>query len=185
MYHSQDIISRMIKGNETYLTAKNNPGDISPEIRKDTTVNGQHPYAIVICCSDSRVVPEAIFSAGIGEIFTIRAAGNVINHTQLGSIQYAAGHLGCKVIMVLGHTHCGAVGASLQGGGHGYIKFLTDEIIANIGGEKDEYKASCINAQKGVEKIKAALADDKESLTDTTDVIAAIYDIESGKVELL
>ena len=185
MIHNQDILEKLKKGNEAYLAAATNPGDVSSAIRKDTTVNGQHPYAIVICCSDSRVVPEAVFSVGIGEIFTIRVAGNVINNTQLGSIQYAAGHLGCKVIIVLGHTHCGAVGASLQGGGHGYVKFLTDEIIANIGGEKDEYKASCINAQKGVEKIKAALAEDKESLTDTTDVLPAIYDIETGKVEFL
>ena len=185
MIHNPDILEKLKKGNETYLSAVANPGDVSPAIRKDTTVNGQHPYAIVVCCSDSRVVPEAVFSTGIGEIFTIRVAGNVINNTQLGSIQYAAGHLGCKVIIVLGHTHCGAVGASLQGGGHGYVKFLTDEIIANIGGEKDEYKASCINAQKGVEKIKTALAEDKESLTETTDVLGAIYDIESGKVEFL
>ena len=185
MYHNQDIIERLKKGNETYLSAAANPGDVSPAIRKDTTVNGQHPYAIVVCCSDSRVVPEAIFSAGIGEIFVIRAAGNVINNTQLGSIQYAAGHLGCKVIIVLGHTHCGAVGASLQGGGHGFVKFLTDDIIAAIGGEKDEYKASCLNAKAGVEKIKSALADDPESLTPTTDVIAAIYDIEDGHVDWL
>ena len=185
MIHNQDILDRLKKGNAAYLAASSNPGDVSPAIRKDTTVNGQHPYAIVVCCSDSRVVPEAIFSAGIGEIFTIRVAGNVINNTQLGSIQYAAGHLGCKVIIVLGHTHCGAVGASLQGGGHGFVKFLTDEIIANIGGEKDEYKASCINAQKGAEKIMAALKDDAESLTPATDVIAAVYDIEDGHVDWL
>lgn len=185
MVHNQDILEKLKKGNEAYVAAASNPGDISAAVRKDTTVNGQHPYAIVVCCSDSRVIPEAIFSAGIGEIFTIRVAGNVITETQLGSVQYAAGHLGSKVILVLGHTHCGAVGASLQGGGHGYVKFLTDEIIAAIGGEKDEYKASCINAQKGAEKIKAALADDSESLTPETDVLAAIYDIESGKVEFL
>lgn len=185
MAHNQEIIEKLKKGNATYIAAATNPGDVSAAVRKDTTVNGQHPYAIVVCCSDSRVVPEAIFSAGIGELFVIRAAGNVVNNTQLGSIQYAAGHLGCKVIIVLGHTHCGAVGASLQGGGHGFVKFLTDEIIANIAGETDEYKASCINAQKGVEKIKAALADDHESLTPATDVLPAIYDIESGEVKFL
>ena len=77
------------------------------------------------------------------------------------------------------------MGATLQGGGHGFVKFLTDEIMENIGAEKEEYKASCINAQKGAEKIRTALADDHEALTPTTDVVAAIYDIESGKVELL
>ena len=185
MFHNQELIDRMLKGNEAFLAARSNPGDVSPEKRLDTKVNGQHPYAVVVCCSDSRVIPEAAFSAGIGEIFTIRAAGNVINNTQLGSIQYAAGHLGCKVIMVMGHTNCGAVGATLEGGGHGFVKFLTDEIAENIGGEKDAYKASCLNAQKGVERIKAALADDREALSDTTDVVAAMYDIETGKVSIL
>ena len=185
MVHNQDILEKLKKGNATYVAAATNPGDVSAAVRKDTTVNGQHPYAVVVCCSDSRVVPEAIFSAGIGELFVIRAAGNVINNTQLGSIQYAAGHLGCKVILILGHTNCGAVGASLEGGAHGYVKFLTDEIIENIAGEKDAYKASCINAQKGAEKVKSALADDHEALTPTTDVLAAIYDIESGEVKFL
>ena len=185
MSHNPELIEKLKKGNAAYLTAASNPGDVSAAVRKDTTVNGQHPYAVVVCCSDSRVVPEAIFSAGIGELFVIRAAGNIINNTQLGSIQYAAGHLGCKVILVLGHTNCGAVDASLHGGGHGFVKFLTDEIIENIAGETDPYKASCINAQKGVEKIKTALADDHEALTPTTDVLAAIYDIESGEVKFL
>lgn len=185
MIHNQDILDKLKKGNETYVAAASNPGDVSDAIRKDTTVNGQHPYAIVVCCSDSRVIPEAIFSTGIGEIFTIRVAGNVITDTQLGSVQYAAGHLGSKVIIVLGHTHCGAVGATVQGGGHGYVKFLTDEILAAIGDEKDEYKASCLNAQKGAEIIRTKLADDAESLTPTTDVLAAMYDIETGKVEFL
>ena len=183
--HNQDILERLKKGNADYMGAKANPGDVSLEKRKDTTDNGQHPYAIVVCCSDSRVIPEAIFSAGIGEIFTIRVAGNVITDTQLGSIQYAAGHLGSKVILVLGHTNCGAVGASLQGGGHGYVKFLTDEIIAAIGQEKDGYKASCLNAQAGAEKIRKALADDPEAMTPETDVIAAIYDISDGHVDWL
>ena len=185
MIHNQDILARLKKGNETYMSAASNPGDVSAAVRKDTTVNGQHPDTIVICCSDSRVIPEAVFSAGIGEIFTIRVAGNVITDTQLGSIQYAAGHLGSKMIIVMGHTHCGAVGASVQGGGHGYVKFLTDEILAAIGGEKDEYKACALNVAKGVETIKTKLADDHEALTPTTDVIGAIYDIEDGHVEWL
>ena len=185
MIHNPNLVDRLKKGNDAYLSAATNPGDVSPEIRKDTAVNGQHPYAVVVCCSDSRVVPEAIFSTGIGEIFTIRAAGNVILDSQMGSIQYAAGHLGCKLVLVLGHTNCGAVGAALQGGGHGYIKFLTDETLSAIGGEKDAYQASCLNARKGVEKIKAALKDGPEPLPEDTDVVAAIYHIEDGRVEWL
>ena len=185
MAHQTENLAKLKKGNELYLSAKSNPGDVSPEVRKDTTVNGQHPAAIVVCCSDSRVVPEAIFSAGIGEIFVIRVAGNVMLGTQMASVQYAAGHLGSRTIIVLGHTHCGAVGATLEGGAHGFVKILTDEIKAAIGDEKDEYKACVKNVEAGVNAIKTKLADDHEALTPETDVLGAVYDIETGKVEWL
>ena len=73
-----------------------------------SAAEGQKPYAIVISCSDSRVIPEAIFSAGIGDLFVIRVVGNVLDNHQLGSIEYAAEHLGVKLIVMLGHTGCGA-----------------------------------------------------------------------------
>lgn len=185
MIKNQEIIDKLKAGNTKYLTAKSNDGDVSPEIRKDTKVNGQHPYAIVITCSDSRVIPESIFNAGIGEIFTIRVAGNVITETQLGSIEYAAGHLGSKVILVLGHTNCGAVGAATAGGGHGYVKYLTDEIKAAVGDEKDDYKACGLNVKNGVDKIVKALTGNDEINMDETDIIGAIYDIEDGHVDWL
>ena len=71
-----------------------------------------------------------------GRIFTIKVAGNVITDSVMGSIEYAAGHLGCKVIVVLGHTNCGTVGATIGGGAEGFMKFLTDEIKKAIGDEK-------------------------------------------------
>ena len=184
MIHNQDILDRLKKGNEQYLEALSNPGNISPAIREDTTVNGQHPYAVVVTCSDSRVIPEAAFSCGIGEIFTIRVAGNVMGQHELGSVEYAAGHLGSKVIIVLGHTNCGAVGATMEGGAHGFIKTLTDDIKAAIGDEKDYYKACCLNATHGAEVIKEKLAG-TEAIGPETDVLAAMYDIKTGKVEFL
>ena len=89
-----EALEKLKEGNQRYLAAKSNPGDISPEIRQYTCENGQSPYAIVVTCSDSRVIPEAVFSAGIGEVFTIRVAGNVMDKHQLGSVEYAAEHLG-------------------------------------------------------------------------------------------
>lgn len=185
MIHNQEILDRLKMGNSEYLTARTSGGDISPEKRDDTAEHGQHPYAIVITCSDSRVIPEAIFSAGIGELFVIRVAGNVIGSHQLGSIEYAAAHLGCKVILVLGHTNCGAVGAAIQGGGEGFIKSLTDEIIAAIGAEKEDYKACEKNVRRGVETIQKQLAGNPEALGPDTDVIGAIYDVKKGYVDWL
>lgn len=182
---NQDLFNKLKEGNDKYINAKTCDGDISVDIRKDTATNGQHPYAIVITCSDSRVIPESIFNVGIGEIFTIRVAGNVIGKTQLGSIEYAAGHLGCKMIVVLGHTHCGAVGAALAGGGEGHVKCLTDAILEAIGAEKDEYKACGLNVKKGIEVIEEGLSDSHEVDLSTVDVIGAIYDIESGQVEFM
>ena len=103
---SCDIKAHLIAGNRTYMQSG------MQKRRIETAENGQHPYIIVIACSDSRVIPEEIFSAGIGELLVIRVAGNVLDNHQLGSIEYAGAHLGCKLIFLLGHTDCGAVSAA-------------------------------------------------------------------------
>ena len=93
---ASEALEKLKAGNQRYLSATANPGDVSPKIRHKTCTEGQEPYAIVITCSDSRVIPESIFSAGIGELFVIRVAGNVMDKHQLGSVEYAADHLGCN-----------------------------------------------------------------------------------------
>ena len=179
------IIERMIAGNRRSLTAVQNPGEYSPALRLDTAENGQHPYAIVISCADSRVVPESIFSAGLGELFVIRIAGNVLDAHQLGSIEYAAAHLGCKLILVLGHTGCGAVGAALTGHGEGYIRYITDEIQRAIGQERDPAAACRLNVLHGVEMIRRAFHDHPEIPSAELEIRGAVYDIRSGAVEWL
>ena len=84
MAKNREVVDKLRFGNYKYLDASMNPGDVSPGIRKDTADNGQHPTAIVVTCSDSRVIPEAVFSCGIGRIFTIRVAGNVITDSVMG-----------------------------------------------------------------------------------------------------
>lgn len=111
---ADEAIEKLKSGNMRYLLMNSNSGNVSAALRKFTYEHGQHPHAIIVTCSDSRVIPETIFSASLGELFVIRVAGNVIDDHQLGSIEYAAGHLGSPVVVVLGHTHCGAVDASHQ-----------------------------------------------------------------------
>lgn len=178
-----EAMEKLQEGNRQYLTAMTNPGDISPQIRKDTCEHGQTPYAIVVTCSDSRVIPESIFCAGIGELFVIRVAGNVIDDHQLGSIEYAADHLGSRLVVVLGHEHCGAVGAAIHDEPGGYIKSITDEIRKAIGGEKDELRASCLNVKRSVSVIKEGLGigDSEEGVK----VCGAMYHIDNGSVEFL
>ena len=185
MISAAEAKKRLIDGNDRYLDAKVNGADISPERRRDTAENGQHPYAIVITCSDSRVIPESIFSAGIGDLFVIRVAGNVLDDHQLGSIEYAADHLGTKLIVVLGHTRCGAVGAAIEGHTGGFIESILKDIQLAIGDEKDDFKASCLNVKHGVETIRHELEIHPIHDPKGLEVTGAIYHIEDGRVEFI
>ena len=169
-------LERLKKGNGIYIDSVKSVGDISPEKRVYTSKNGQSPYAVIVSCSDSRVIPESIFSAGIGELFVIRVAGNVVDNYQLGSVEYAVEHLGCKLVLVLGHTGCGAVGAAMHENS-GHVKHITDEIKRAIGTETDGEKASILNVKQSVSKIKASI-NYAEIL-----VTGALYHTDSGLVD--
>lgn len=183
MISANEAINRLKEGNKKYLTEKTGSGDISPAVRLRTFQNGQQPYAIVIACSDSRVIPESIFCAGIGELFTIRLAGNVIDDHQLGSIEYAVEHLGSNLVVVLGHTRCGAVDAAIHHDPSGFIKYITDEIRLAIGDETDPYRASCLNVEHSVKQISHALDIDHLRHGKDPAVIGAMYHIDDGHVE--
>lgn len=178
-----EALEKLKQGNKRYLKASSNPGDISPDLRKSTCENGQSPYAIIVTCSDSRVIPESIFTAGIGELFVIRVAGNVMDNHQIGSVEYAADHLGCNLVVVMGHDHCGAVDAAINHEPAGYIKYITDEIRKAIGDEKDDLRACCLNVKRSVSVIKESLnvKDEENKLK----VCGAIYHINDGAVEFL
>lgn len=175
----------LIEGNNDYLNAKNNhSGDISQEKRMHTHKHGQSPFAVIITCSDSRVIPENIFMKGIGDLFVIRLAGNVIGDFALGSIEYAAQHLGCKLIFVMGHTACGAVAASLDGHGDSYVGMITQEIKKAIGRIKNPLAATKRNVLYSISKIKGSpIINELEN--GGLEVVGGIYHTSTGKVEIL
>ncbi len=185
MLSAQEAKSRLIEGNKQYINSKTAQGDMSHELRVKTANEGQNPYAIIITCSDSRVIPESIFSADLGDLFVIRIAGNVLDDHQLGSIEYAAEHLGTRLIVMLGHTRCGAVDAAIEGHYGRFIESIIEDIMQAIGDEKDDYKASCLNIQHGVDMIRREF--DIHPIEDARglEVVGAIYDIKDGHVDFL
>lgn len=181
----QSVAAYLSEQNGVYVQTGENAGDISEEKRMDTAENGQHPYAVVVTCSDSRVPAEHIFNAGVGELFVIRTAGNVIGDYELGSVEYGAEHLGAKLVVVLGHTGCGAVDAALHGGAHGYIEKITDEISACLPENCNPREAEILNVQNSIADIMQSEMMHELVENGETAVVGAVYDIESGEVTFL
>ena len=162
-------------GNKEFLNKLEN--DKALKDRRDELVKGQHPEVLVITCSDSRVVPEYIFNCSLGDIFVIRTAGNVINEGELATVEYAIEHLKVKHIIVLGHTHCGAVHATIKNEKGRYLDPILNRIRKNIGDISDEYLASKENASKEANYIK-------EKFPQYEGIIESmIYDIEGSTIQ--
>ena len=162
------------RGNKQFINFINN--DSSLKERRDSLVKGQHPETLVITCSDSRVVPEMIFNCSLGDIFVIRTAGNVINEGELATVEYAIEHLKVKRIIVLGHTHCGAVHASIHNEKGKYLDPILNRIKLNIGSTCNELEASKNNALCEANFIK-------EKFPEYQGIIESkIYDIETSIV---
>src|SRR5947209_10905279 len=112
---ADEALARLMAGNRRYVLHKEQHPDQSLTRRKELE-SGQHPFAVILGCADSRVSPEILFDQGLGDLFVIRVAGNVVDDTILASVEYAVEHLGTRLIMVLGHEKCGAVSAAIEGG---------------------------------------------------------------------
>src|SRR5208337_114109 len=114
---ADEALKKLLDGNRNFLANQLTIKDSSGPSTRQAVAAGQKPYAIILSCSDSRVPPEIIFDKGLGEIFVVRVAGNVPDPVILGSIEYAAEHFGSPLIVVLGHTRCGAVIAAVHAEG--------------------------------------------------------------------
>lgn len=193
---------RLRTGNEAYLATDANDGDTSLATVQRLFEEGQAPFACIVSCADSRVVPEHIFMTGLGELFCIRVAGNVIGDMELASCVYAAEHLHVPLVLVLGHTHCGAIEAAIEsaeavgemGGNRDGLEGNNAEVsalaplverIANaIGNERDPYAASVANVESAVAAIKSEGAI-RHLENAGLEVRGAIYHTHSGVVEFL
>jgi len=183
--HIATTLDRLEQGNKTYLTALYNNGNISKEQREHTDTHGQTPYAVVVTCSDSRVTPEHIFNVGIGELFVIRNAGNIIQEIELGSIEYGVVHLQADTIIVMGHTNCGAVTATINGHTHGNIRKIIDIIKEAIGNETDIVKATIANVENSILQILTSPCIQKLLKENKVEIKGALYNSKTGKVDFL
>ena len=182
--NATEALARLKEGNERFVQQGANTSDIGMARRAELAEAGQHPFAVVIACSDSRVVPEHLFDCGLGDLFTIRTAGNTIGSSELASVVYACAHLKCKLVVVLGHTQCGAVGATLAGGETGAVSVLTNRIQQAIGDEHDPVQASVLNAMAGIASLEAC-EELAPLLQNGLALKGALHHIDTGEVEFL
>jgi carbonic anhydrase len=170
---------------------------IGADRRAEVVAHGQHPYATIIGCSDSRVPLEVLFNSGIGDIFVIRVAGNVCATDEIGSAEYGVDHLGTPLCVVLGHSHCGAVTAVMTGAAvHGSIPQLVAPIVPvaeqvkqdnpGVAPEQLVGLAVVANIWQGVANLLTQSAEIRHAVSSgRAQVIGAVYDLESGVVDWL
>jgi carbonic anhydrase len=183
-----------MEGNKRFVEGAFSKKDLGDAIRKELA-KGQHPFAIVVNCSDSRVAPEIIFDQGLGSLFVIRVAGNVVDPVVLGSIEYAAEHLHTPLLVILGHTQCGAVTAAVdtKGKPEGNIVVIVKKILPAVrraeakGGSREEIIAGAIkeNVLLVIDNIKKSPVLKHLIEKGELKVVGAIYDISTGVVEVI
>ena len=173
-----EAISRLKEGNSRYTSGNlQHPGQTAEQ--RTELAKTQHPFAAIVSCSDSRVPPEIVFDQGLGDLFVVRVAGNVINEEGLGSIEYTVDHLGTRLILVLGHQRCGAVDAAKQtiaakGKAPGHIQSLVTAIKPAVEATaKDDLDTT----------IKANVKNVVQALRSSTPILKA--EVDSGKIQVV
>ena len=191
MMPADEAIQRLKEGNQRYAAGQSINAITDVETRR-SLIGSQQPFVAVLGCADSRAIPELIFDAGIGELFAVRVAGNVINPQNNGSLEYAVEHLDVSLIVVLGHQNCGAVAATLDNyDGPGHIQSITEAISEAIDEAKDLPGDPLVNTVKANARRMARLLRATEPLlsvaveADKLRIVPAYYDFEHGLVEFL
>jgi carbonic anhydrase len=185
---ASEVIAELKAGNQHHVkTQYLHPHETAARRRELT--GGQHPHAVVLTCSDSRVPPELVFDQGLGDLFTIRVAGNVATDSEIASIEYAVEHLHTPLVVVMGHQSCGAVGAAIEGGKPpGHLGTLVDAIRPAVerarkmpGNLSDN--AIRINVEMVVEQLRASRPVLAEAVASgKVKIVGAVYALDTGVV---
>ncbi|MBI4964048.1 MAG: carbonic anhydrase [Desulfomonile tiedjei] len=191
---AQEAITLLQEGNSRFAMGWPQRPNQQAERRFETSEKGQHPVAGIITCTDSRVPPEILFDRGIGDLFVVRVAGNVAGVSEMGSIEYAIEHLGVPLVIVMGHSQCGAVTAVAENHEvHGSIAELAKKISPAVAKTKNDHpaltgkalveEAAHANVWQTIEDLfRHSLAIKHAVKEGSVEVVAAYYDIRDGKV---
>ena len=218
MLNATEALDRVRKGNRHFLPGNNGessqrhsawtteskpaPSDTPIANAPDGTVPNQNPFAIVLGCSDSRVPLEMVFNQGIGDLFVIRVAGNIAGRTQIGSIEFAAEKFGARLVVVMGHSHCGAVAATLEtlqqpnGIASPNLADIVDHIrpaVEPLAANPDGLDPAALQQEAMRANVRAAVAQlqsgsailEDLAQNDGLQIVGAEYSIETGKVDFL
>jgi len=188
---SQEALERLKKGNERFVADKLD-GKLQGSSRREELTTGQHPFAIILSCADSRVVPELAFDSGLGQLFVIRVAGNVANTSTIASIEYAVAHLNVQLIVVMGHESCGAITAAVDGGDAGAnLNHLLEHISPAIKASPSKEVNTVVKtnakltAQELIDKSEIISAAVNASADKQLKIVPAYYNLGSGKVDFI
>ncbi len=195
--NADDALEMLAEGNARWVAGRTQgtPGVV--ELREELAANGQHPFVTILTCADSRVPVERVFDRGVGEIFVVRVAGNVAGASEAGTIEYGTEHLKTKLLVVMGHTKCGAVAAACSGATlHGKVGELVAHVTPavdrakrnNPGVTGDDLAAIAVreNVWQSVYDLLSSSSEVRELMSkNELRVCGAVYDIASGRVEFL
>ena len=199
MLSAREALERLREGNRRFVSGAPSAA-IAGQRRRSELLAGQEPFAVIVGCSDSRVPPEIVFDHGLGELFVVRVAGNIVQPSAAGSVEYAVQHLSTRLVVVLGHTKCGAVGATLdelRGAGReqsANLRSIVDGIrpsvepllAADVEHDPEEVLRQAIRAN--VRRSVAGLCTgssviEREVARGGALVVGAEYSLESGEVD--
>jgi carbonic anhydrase len=181
-------LEKLMEGNRRFLEKRLERPDLSEQVLQ--TAGGQFPFAVILGCIDSRAAAELVFDQGIGDIFNARVAGNIVNEDILGSIEYACKVIGSKLVLVMGHTSCGAVISAVQGVKLGNITTLLSKITPAVQAFGDVSVEVDTVAKKNVQISIHRIREESEILAQMESrgeilIQGAMYDVATGKVSLV
>lgn len=196
---AQNALERLREGNRRFVSHDRGLSADTGEMRRSALLAGQNPFAVILGCSDSRVPAEMVFDQGLGDLFVIRVAGNIVAPSQIGSVEFAVEQFGTRLVVVLGHTQCGAVQATIDELQHpsgrqaknlasivDRIRPAVEDLVSPHGSGPAVlmHEAIRANVDQSVRQLRQGSAILQELITtDSLRIVGAEYSLETGVVD--